>query len=104
MAERFIDTPFEPCLKYQVDFDPEEGDKHVVLVEYTKDKNPMDKEKSVSKILQYREYIRKFTGTGGEELIYTYDNYNTLAEDMQMVTIKKWSEFPKILMNGPRKQ
>ena len=102
MGERFVDIPFEPCLKYEPDFDPKEGDKHMVLVEYNISSTDVQGAVS-SKILQYKENIRKFNGSSAEELLYTYDSFNTLCEDMKMNTLKKWSEFPKTLMHGPRK-
>lgn len=49
MAEIFINTSYKSCLKHNRDFNPEEGDKLVVLVEYIHQKStqPVDKEKVV---------------------------------------------------------
>ena len=62
MAE-FITTPYEPCLKYKQDFDPQDGgDKHNMVVEYTVQIQVLktnDKEEQefteISRILQHKE-------------------------------------------------
>ena len=106
----YADTPFEPCLHYERDFDPEKkAPMHTMSVEFGKmveiedesddDGNPT----MVKRVLQKKETIRKFQGKSVEELLYTMDEFFTKARDIDMDIEQMWEEWPKIQSHGPRK-
>ena len=105
MAE-IITTTYTPCLSYKRDFDPDKGEKHTIYIDYTKTTSNLIVAGSpdIRKILSKKETIQKYKGTSAEELLYTFDTFTRLAQDLKMTATMEWSEFPKMLHHGPRKE
>jgi hypothetical protein len=80
-------------------FDPNEGDTHIVVVDY---KLTGDSGKITFK--QKKATIRKFQGECVEELLYTIDNFRDTIQDTGLAPDELHTEFGKILGHGPRKR
>ena len=97
-------TPFEPALNYKIDFDPKKkAAEHTISVAYGK-MIQIEGKDSIWKILEHKETIRKFQGISVEELLYTIDEFKTRTKDISMSNTQRWTEWPKILSHGPRKE
>ena len=101
----FITTPYAPCISYEWDFDPDKGEKYNIQVDYTKSTAAtVTGQPDIKKILTQKRTLQKFEGSSAEELLYTFDNFTILAKDLNMMATEKWSEFPKILHHGLKKE
>ena len=97
-------NPFEPALNYKMDFDPKKkATEHTMSVAYGK-VTEIEGKDPIRKILERKETIRKFQGISVEELLYTIDEFKTRTKDISMSNTQRWTEWPKILSHGPRKE
>ena len=97
-------NPFKPALNYIMDFDPgKKAAEHTMSVAYGKVIEIEGKD-PIRKVLERKETIQKFQGISVEELLYTIDEFKTRTEDILMSNTQRWTEWPKILSHGPRKE
>ena len=100
----YSENPFVPALNYKTDFDSEKkATEHTMSVAYGKVMEIEGKD-PIRKILERKETIQKFQGISVEELLYTIDEFKTRTKDILMSNTQRWTEWPKILSQGPRKE
>ena len=101
---------FDPVLTYEMEFDPAaKAPMANLMVEYTKNMEVEDSTadggfKNVTRMMQYKDTIRKFQGICAEELLYTSDEFFVKAADMEMDEEQMWKDWPKCLEHAPRKK
>ena len=97
-------NPFEPVLNYMMYFDPKKkATEHTMSVAYGKVMKIEGKD-PIRKILESKETIEKFQGISVEELLYTIDEFKTRTKDISKSNTQRWTEWPKIVSHGPRKE
>ena len=104
-------SAFDPALTYEMEFDlSKKAPMANLMVEYTKQMDVDDDDAStdgvqrtITRMMQNKETIRKFQGICAEELLYTMDEFFVKAEDMQMDQEQMWRDWPKCLEHAPRK-
>ena len=107
----WTDTPFEPSLHYERDFDPtNKSEKYTMAVEFTRamrvERVADDGTRSMvplEGIIQKKEEIRVFQGESLEELLHTIDQFYNKTKYMKMKAEQKWEEWPRIQGHGPIK-
>ena len=100
----YSENPFVPALNYKTDFDSEKkATEHTMSVAYGKVMEIEGKD-PIRKILERKETIQKFQGISVEELLYTINEFKTRTKDISMLNTQRWTEWPKILSHGPRKE
>ena len=105
------DTPFEPSLHYERDFDPtNKSEKYTMAVEFTRairvERVADDGTRSMVPleiIIQNQEEILVFQGESLEELLYNIDQFNNKTKYMKLTAEQKWEEWPRIQGHGPIK-
>ena len=87
-------SPYDPVLLYETPFDKSEGDKQKTYVVVSTNTAGVERTRS--------KYMCIFDGDSAEELLFTINNFESLAADLSMENNKRIKKFQQLLGPAPR--